>query len=238
MQVWHGMVLLFFAHEQTAGKGQRGKKWTSEKDTNIALSIIIKPFPLSLSEQFKLSVCVAVSLHEFFSFYAGDETKIKWPNDLYWRDRKAGGVLIESIVQSFESGVGSQKPEVQSTKYEDWRWAVIGIGINVNQALFPEDLPNPVSLKQVTGKNFEPNELAKKICIVFEKKFQLLVAGGFAELFAVYQSHLYKKDEKVKLKKGSKIFETTVKAVTETGQLITHHSMEERFDFGEVEWVV
>ena len=220
----HGMAI--FAHEQTDGKGQRGKKWSSEKGSNIALSIIINPNPLALSEQFKLSVCTAVSIHEFFSRFAGDETKIKWPNDLYWRDRKAGGILIENIVGSRESGVGS------------WNWSVIGIGININQTLFPADLSNPVSLKQITGKEPEPVKLAKELCLIFDKNFQLLIKGNFEQLFAFYQAHLYKKNEKVRLKKGGRIFETTIKAVSETGQLITHHSMEERFEFGELDWVV
>ena len=97
----HGMGI--FTHEQLAGKGQRGNSWSSEKDANIILSIVIKPQPLLLTQQFMLSACVAVSIHDFFSKYAGDSTKIKWPNDLYWQDRKAGGVLIESVVGSRES---------------------------------------------------------------------------------------------------------------------------------------
>src|SRR5258705_5530512 len=75
----HGQAI--FAHEQTAGKGQRGKKWMSFKGVNIALSIIIKPAPLLVSQQFQLSACIAVTLREFYRKYAGEETKIKWPND-------------------------------------------------------------------------------------------------------------------------------------------------------------
>ena len=107
VQVLHGMTI--FTHEQTTGKGQRGMSWASEKGSNITLSIIINPHPMSLQVQFGLSICVAVSVWELFSKYAGDETKIKWPNDLYWRDRKAGGVLIENVVGSLESEVGNKE---------------------------------------------------------------------------------------------------------------------------------
>ena len=220
----HGMAV--FTHEQTVGKGQRGRKWTSQKDLNIALSILLKPYPLSVPDQFKLSVCIAVSACEFFSKYAGDETKVKWPNDIYWRDRKAGGILIENVIQSSQLAVGS------------WVWSVIGLGININQTDFDPDLPNPVSLKQITGKIHEPIELAKELCSIIEKNYQLLIARNFMALFNKYQIHLYKKDEKVKLKKGTRVFETTIKEVSETGQLITQHSIEERFEFGEVEWVL
>jgi len=230
----HGMAI--FTQEQTAGKGQRGKNWESEKGSNIALSILLNPYPLSVPDQFKLSVCIAVSVWDLFSKYAGDETKIKWPNDLYWRDRKAGGVLIENVVGISSSGVQSRDPKVFGSA--NWKWAVIGIGININQTSFPENLPNPVSLKQIAGKNFEPVELAKNLCSVFDKNFKLLVSGNFDMLFKIYQTHLYKKDEKVKMKKGNRIFETTIKGISESGQLITYHSLEERFEFGEIEWVL
>jgi BirA family biotin operon repressor/biotin-[acetyl-CoA-carboxylase] ligase len=221
----HGIAI--FSHEQTAGKGQRGKNWVSEKDANIALSILLNPFPLSVPDQFKLSVCIAASCFDLFSKYAGDETRIKWPNDLYWRDRKAGGVLIENVIQSSQSAVGS------------WQWAVVGIGININQTVFDPHLPNPVSLKQITGKDdHEPVELAKELCSIIEKNYQILIAGNFETIFNNYLTHLYKKDEKVKLKKGNRVFETTIKGVSGTGQLITQHSIEERFEFGEVEWII
>jgi BirA family biotin operon repressor/biotin-[acetyl-CoA-carboxylase] ligase len=224
-----GMVI--FAHEQTEGKGQRGRTWRSQAGANIAMSILLNPYPLTVSDGFKLSACTAVAVHEFFRRYAGDDTKIKWPNDIYWRDRKAGGVLIENVI-------GGGRAEGERQKPETWKWAVVGIGLNINQILFPADLPNPVSLKQITGKNFEPVLLAKELCSVFENYFQLLTAGKFNEIFNRYTQHLYKKSEKVKLKKGSRVFETTIKAVSETGQLITRHSVEERFEFGEIEWVL
>lgn len=220
----HGMAI--FTHEQTAGKGQRGKNWVSQSGANIALSILLNPYPLSVTDQFKLSVCVAISTLDLFMKYAGDETKIKWPNDLYWRDRKAGGILIENMISTGQSTTGN------------WQWAIAGIGININQTVFPADLPNPVSLKQITGINFEPIGLAKELCFIIEKNYQSLIAEDFQSLFNKYQNHLYKKDEKVKLKKSNRVFETTIKGVSETGQLITQHSIEERFEFGEVEWVL
>jgi len=225
----HGTSI--FSHEQTAGKGQRNKNWVSEKGSNIALSILLNPYPLRVQDQFRLSICAAVSVHEFFLNYAGDETTIKWPNDIYWRDRKAGGILIENVIGGMKSDVRHQTSEV-------WKWAVAGIGVNINQTMFPADLQNPVSLKQITGKNFRPVELAKELCVIIDKKYKLLINGKFESLFNHYQNHLYKKDDKVKLKKGNRVFETTIKGVSETGQLITQHSIEERFEFGEVEWVI
>ncbi len=220
----HGLTI--FAHEQIAGKGQRDKVWLTEKGENIILSIVINPRPLQLTQQFQLIACVAVAVHDFFLKYAGNETKIKWPNDLYWQDRKAGGVLIESVVRSRESGVGS------------WEWALVGIGININQTVFPSHLTNPVSLKQITGKVFNPVEMAKELCTFFEKRFTELIEEGFENIYSIYLAHLYKRNERVKLKKGSKVFEAVIEGVSPTGKLITRHALQEEFDFGEVEWQI
>ena len=78
----HGMC--WVTKEQTAGKGQRGKHWTTEPGKNIAMSLVLVPEQLQISHQFQLSALVALACFEFFEGYAGDETKIKWPNDLFW----------------------------------------------------------------------------------------------------------------------------------------------------------
>jgi BirA family transcriptional regulator, biotin operon repressor / biotin---[acetyl-CoA-carboxylase] ligase len=229
----HGST--FFAHEQVSGKGQRGKSWTTEKDTALILSIVINPHPLKLRQQFQLSACVAVSVYEFFSKYAGDASRIKWPNDLYWHDRKAGGILIENII----GGDGSiQNDDKSSHLSAKWLWAVAGIGININQTIFPEDLRNAISIRQITGKSFDPIELAKELCEVVDKNFKNLITNGFENIYASYLSYLYKINETVKLKKGTRIFEGIVKSVSPGGELVVQHAIEEEFGFGEIEWVI
>jgi BirA family biotin operon repressor/biotin-[acetyl-CoA-carboxylase] ligase len=215
----------FFAHDQTTGKGQQGKTWTTEASSNILLSIVLKPQFLEIYQQFQLSACVAVAAHQFFSKYAGDDTRIKWPNDLYWRNRKAGGILIENVVSS------------QQSPAADWRWAVVGIGININQSTFPGDLPNPVSLKQITGNHHDVIQLAKELCSSVGKFYSRLKNNGFETILDEYNEFLYKKNKVVKLKKDNRIFETMIKAVNDAGQLITQHGIEESFDFGQVEWL-
>ena len=229
----HGMAI--FAHQQLSGKGQRGKDWISEKDANIILSIVIKQPPLLLTQQFMFSACVAVAAHDLCMKYAGTDTKIKWPNDLYWQDRKAGGILIESVVMSSESGAAT------------WQWAIVGIGINVNQTVFPSELPNPVSLKQITGKDFITIVLAKELCSFVEKYFQQLIAEGFDQVFNKYNQYLYKRNEIAKLKKDNRVFEAIIKSVSRSGKLIVHpdsyRDIEEDpidigFDFGEIDWII
>ena len=221
----HGMA--FFAQEQLAGKGQRGKSWTAEKGSNIILSLLVKPRPLQLGQQFQLSACVAVATHEFFMKYAGEETKIKWPNDLYWQDRKAGGILIENIV-------GGQEP---GSSHREWN-SIIGIGININQTVFDPEIKNPVSLKQITGRHFDPVELGKELCSVLDKKYNELMAEGFEPIYKAYLTHLYKRKATVKLKKENKTFEALIEGISPAGKLIVQHAIVEEYDFGDVEWVI
>lgn len=223
----HGMT--WFAHSQTAGKGQRDKSWESETGANIIMSVVISPAPLQPTESFQLSACITVAVFQFFKKFAGNETKIKWPNDIYWRDRKAAGILIEN---SIRSGTRLQK----SDSVGIWQWAVAGIGVNVNQTIFPAELLNPVSLKQITGKNYDTVELAKQLCESLEIYFEKLMNNGFQSILEAYNKNLYKKDKSVRLKKDHRVFSATVKNVSSTGQILVQHGIEEKFDFGEVMW--
>ena len=215
----HGMA--WFAHDQTEGKGQRGKTWKTAAGKNIAMSLVLQPEQLNAAQQFLLSASVALACFDFFAGYAGDETKIKWPNDLYWRDRKAGGVLIENVFHG-----------------KEWKWAIVGIGININQTEFDEALPNPVSLKLITGKEYDPPALAKELYNVLMQYTGKLDANAAEGLIESYNSHIYKLNTMVRLKKDNAVFGTVIKGVSQQGKLITLDAIEREFDFGEVEWVL
>ena len=214
----------YFAHEQTAGKGQRGKSWATEKDANIIMTVVLKPDFLRLFQQFHLSACVAVATYQLLKKYAGTSMMIKWPNDLYWKDNKIGGILIENVIG---------KREGTTT----WDWALVGIGVNVNQTKFPATIKKAGSLKQITGNEFDPVVLAKELCQCLDQTYKKLARSGFEAIHSEYAKHLYKKNEIVKFKRRNRIFRATVKNVNESGQLIVEHGFEETFDFGAVEWV-
>jgi BirA family transcriptional regulator, biotin operon repressor / biotin---[acetyl-CoA-carboxylase] ligase len=215
----HGMV--WFAQEQTAGKGQRGKSWKTEPGKNIAMSLVLEPRQLNARQQFYLSAAVALACFDLFSAYAGDETRIKWPNDLFWRDRKAGGVLIENVFHG-----------------KKWKWAVAGIGININQVKFDRSIKKPVSLRQITGKEFNTITLAKELHSFLMKAIDGLDVGSEKMLIKRYNEHLFRLNEKIVLKKGNEKFETVIKGVNSEGKLLTTDLEERQFDFGEVEWMI
>lgn len=212
----HGNVV--FAHSQSAGRGQRHKQWFTG-EANIAMSVIVNPFNLALSEMFLLSMATAVGVQRFFNNYTAGDTFIKWPNDIYWRDRKAGGILIENIVSG-----------------PSWKYAIIGIGININQVQFDYLGNKVVSLKQITGKEHYPLMLSKELCTHLQWSFERL-ASSPKGIVDDYQEVLYKKGCVVKLKQGSRVFEALIKSVDLNGQLVTQHAVEERFAVGEIEWL-
>jgi BirA family biotin operon repressor/biotin-[acetyl-CoA-carboxylase] ligase len=214
----HGLAV--FAHEQTAGKGQRNKQWQAQPGANLMMSVVIEPAPLFARPDFRFSMAMASAAHGLLKKWAGDDLKIKWPNDMYFRDRKAGGILIENVLSS--SG---------------WKAAVVGMGFNINQTDFGNLQHKAVSLKQITGRTFDTIALAKELCGSIDAVLKKLTKEAEA-VDVYYQEQLYKKGKRVRLKQGQRVFEAEVKGVNGAGQLVVQHAMEEVFDVGSVEWVI
>ncbi|MCU0373762.1 MAG: biotin--[acetyl-CoA-carboxylase] ligase [Chitinophagaceae bacterium] len=215
----HGEV--FFAHAQVAGRGQRGKQWWSVAGQNIALSVVLDTLKLAASERFRLSAAVAVGVHSWLQTLAAGPWKIKWPNDIYYGDRKAGGILIENLVQGGK-----------------WSRAIVGIGLNMNQHVFPEHLPNPISLKQITGRQYVCAWEAKELCNYLEYWWQQLLAGEGEHIMAQYNDALFGRGEVCRLRRESAVIPCVVQKVNDQGQLIAGENGEYVFEFGEVQWVL
>lgn len=144
------------AYSQTAGQGQRGNSWEAEPGKNLTFSIFYRPCQLPPMAQFAMSEAVALAVVDFLAEH-GIEAKVKWPNDIYVGDNKICGILIRHSVMG---GVVS--------------YSVIGVGIDVNQTLFLSDAPNPVSMKQITGKNYDLQQLEKEIAGIMEDRLNLI----------------------------------------------------------------
>ncbi len=210
-----------FSFEQTAGKGTRGKHWQSNKSENILLSIVVDTSILGISQQFYLSAVAALGCYDLLFKYAKENIKIKWPNDLFWNDRKAAGILIENVI-----------------KGDKWQWAVIGIGMNINQTTFIDGLVKRVSLKQITGKTFDLVELAEELYLNFFDRYELLIKKKYNEIIEEYNYHLFHLNQKTQLKKGPVIFESIITGVSSDGKLHTKDVVDRSFDFNEVQWIL
>jgi len=131
---------------QTAGKGQIGNSWESEAAKNLLFSVVLHPSQIPLDRLFLVSQLVSIAIKRVLDKYC-ENISVKWPNDIYWNDKKLAGILIENSLQ------GNKVKAV-----------VIGVGLNVNQIKFLSNAPNPVSLKQITGKSLNRKQLLKEIC--------------------------------------------------------------------------
>lgn len=141
----HGTAIA--ARRQTAGKGQRGNSWEAAPGKNLTFSLLLRPQSILASHQFELLQVVAISIVKVLRSQLGtDEIYIKWPNDIYYRDKKICGILIENTL----SGASIER-------------SIVGIGINVNQDVFTSDAPNPVSMKQISGHDFDLNDLLESV---------------------------------------------------------------------------
>ena len=143
----------YTADFQTNGKGQHGRVWESFKGQNILCSYILELKTLDAlknwtpTDQIGFSAAIALGTRAFFAAFAGSETKIKKPNDIYFSDRKAGGILIENLVRG-----------------KEWTWSVIGIGMNINQNAFSSAAvnsvsSNPISLQEITNKSWDVKKM-------------------------------------------------------------------------------
>ena len=147
----------FRADFQTHGKGQHERVWESAKGQNIICSYILELKNLDAlkkwtpTDQMGFSATIALGARAFFAAFAGSETKIKKPNDIYFRDRKAGGILIENLVRG-----------------KEWTWAVIGIGMNINQTAFSSAAvnsvsSNPISLQEITNQSWDVKKMQQHL---------------------------------------------------------------------------
>lgn len=215
-----GSVVL--ARFQKSGRGQAGNGWESQSGMNLLASIILYPKFLQAGKQFEISKLVSLSILEFLKKETGS-VSIKWPNDIYVGEKKIAGILIEN-----------------SIKGQNLFSSVVGIGLNVNQEKFVSDAPNPVSLKQLTGKNYNVETVLNELLTLFFAWYEKLKSGNFQEIDAAYLSALFRINEWAQYRKQNELFEARMVGIGEFGQL----KLEDRngkisvFMFKEVEFVI
>lgn len=161
---------------QSAGRGQRGNSWESEAGKNLLFSFVVYPEFLEAHRQFYLSQVTALALHDVLSSYT-EGISIKWPNDIYWKDKKICGTLIENDL----TGIHISR-------------SISGTGVNLNQERFLSDAPNPVSLCQITGNQYNPREILEQIMEKVTEYYQLLKENRTEVLETRYKEALYRKE--------------------------------------------
>lgn len=211
-----------WADFQSAGKGQRGNGWESEAGKNILFSIVLFPGFIKAGEQFILSQIVSLAVANCLQEYT-EGISIKWPNDIYWNEKKICGILLENTI--LEDNIGH---------------SVAGIGININQENFRSDAPNPVSLKQITNRDYNLEEILKTVVDNISMYYQQIKIGKTYSLIKQYKESLFRKDGYHLYNDGLSNFLARIQDVDSSGILIlkTKEGEERHFAFKEVKYII
>ena len=163
------------ADEQTAGKGMGSNGWESEAGKNLTFSLALDMSFLPAERQFLLSEAVALGLYEALCpLIPKEKLSIKWPNDVFYENHKLAGILINSTIKANMMDV-----------------SIIGIGLNVNQMQFQDWPTHPISLKQITGKDYDLQLLLEQTAAYILIKVEQLKSSSTA-LEQNYLKRLYR----------------------------------------------
>lgn len=207
---------------QTSGKGQRGNSWESAPGKNLLFSFILFPEFLEAKRQFLISQIVSLAVKEELESYTTD-VSIKWPNDIYWKDKKICGILIENDLMG--------RIICRS---------IAGIGININQEAFHSPAPNPVSLLQITGMEYDIFEILKNIMLRVQAYYEQLRQGDASSIADRYGKALFRKEGFHRYKDAKEEFSAKIVRVESEGKLILEDEKqrERGYMFKEVEYLL
>ena len=195
-------MTIITAQYQESGRGQGTNHWESEAGKNLLFSVSLFLKAVAARQQYILSMAGALAVKAALDEYTSYIT-LKWPNDVYWRDRKISGTLIETSLSG-----------------QTIRRCIYGVGININQETFVSNAPNPVSLRQIVGHDTPPDEVLEKVLHHFEHYYQLVSEGHDDPIMAQYKQALYRKEGLWPYHDAHELFMARIKDVTPTGQLI------------------
>ncbi len=209
------------ADYQTAGKGQGTHIWEGEAGKNLLFSMMVCPHWVPVRRQFLLSEIGALAIKDALDTYA-DGFTLKWPNDVYWEDKKISGTLIETSVDS--KGI---------------KRCIFGIGININQTQFLSDAPNPVSLAQILGHEVDREEVLQKVLDAFERYYELLRQADYMDVSGIYHLSLYRRKGYHWYEDADGKFEGAFVEVEDDGHLILHDKkgVIRSYAFGELKFL-
>jgi len=203
---------------QTKGRGQRNNLWLSEKKSNLTFSFIISP-NLFISYQFYLNIITSLSICNVLRSIVGENIKIKWPNDLFYKNSKIGGVLVENIIFN---------KKIQKS--------IIGIGININQKIF--SMKSAISIYNVTSHNHDIDSILTLVKIEFEKNYNLLREKKFNILYTRYLSVLYNTKQKVNFIENDIRFAGIIIGIDNLGKIkIQVNGKTKLFNHGEIKFL-
>jgi BirA family biotin operon repressor/biotin-[acetyl-CoA-carboxylase] ligase len=206
---------------QTAGRGYSTNKWDSEDSKNLLISIVLYPSFIKPEDQFLISMTISLGICDFLEQHIPSCT-IKWPNDIYVVNDKIAGILIESAISG-----------------EILEYTIVGIGLNINQTRFSPQIPNPASLRLITGTEYETAACLKQLSESIDKRYKQLI-GGRRNIKNEYISRLFRLNSWSEFKDEKEMFTARILSITDEGKLILEKkdSKTTEYAFKEVEYII
>lgn len=215
-------ILVGVADRQTAGRGQGSNSWESEPGKNLTMSLHFRPKALKAERQFVVLEGAALSIHE--ALPTPDAFTIKWPNDIYWHDKKLSGTLSECAISR---GMVAE--------------CIVGIGINVNQKTFRSNAPNPISLINITGRGGDREAVMWAIIDGMLKYLDLMDRGLYKEIDKAYRERLFRREGVHRFRDKEGEFLATIEDITPFGHLVLRPKPRgalREYAFKEVEFII
>ncbi len=210
-----------YTDNQLSGRGQAQTVWESEPNANLTFSLILHPKSIAPHEQFYISKLIAASIADFFNKEAS-HFWVKWPNDIYFNNKKLAGILIENAISG-----------------KNITTCIVGIGLNINQTNFSENLPNPISLKQIHNKTYRLEPLLKQLINHIQLKWNLIENRNFIQINELYFNNLYLFRKFANYKDATGKFVGKIIGTEETGKLIieTKKGTIKKYDLKELSYL-
>lgn len=212
--------LTLFARHQTEGRGQLSRIWISGPGSHVAMSIIYVPDNLLIANLPTLSMKISLGIVKALtSIDPSIEPLIKWPNDIYAAGKKLCGILIENALSG---------GKVQHS--------IIGIGMNVNEKDFPTAISNAISLYQLTGSQYAPQQVA----LIIREHVMAMLKVDTDDWKSEYDQYVFGKGNRFTFLSEDSSFEAEVIGVSMQGHLILKRVDDEvkHYATHQVKWLV
>jgi BirA family transcriptional regulator, biotin operon repressor / biotin---[acetyl-CoA-carboxylase] ligase len=208
---------------QTQGRGQRGNTWEAEPNQNVTLSVVLNPGFLAIHQQFYLNICTCLAVLDLFQAFLpahAADIKVKWPNDIYYGNKKLGGILIENTIRG-----------------QIIQHAIVGIGLNINQISFTH--PGAVSFRMITGQQYGLRAVVEGLLERLEARYLALRQGKWEGLKMDYLQQLYRYQEEHLFRVADETVQGRILGIDANGRLSLQIGDTVRhFDFKEIAFIL
>jgi BirA family biotin operon repressor/biotin-[acetyl-CoA-carboxylase] ligase len=213
---------IIYTNYQSAGRGHATNKWESEDSKNLLFSILLYPTMINPADQFIISMAISLGICDFLQKHI-PVCSVKWPNDIFVNNDKIAGILIEN--------------NIMGNILEN---SIAGVGLNVNQVKYPGSAPNPVSMKIITGTNYNLTESLSELASDLDKRYKQVISEKYQQLRDEYIAKLFRLNEWASFRDQAGVFTGRIISISDNGRLQVEgkSGLRKEYSFKEIEFIL